>query len=194
MSPATRTLYTPRLALRPPREEDLPAIINIFSDPDVCRYLGDGSTRSPDQCERSLRNALNCWRDRGFGPFMIHAAERVIGDCLLVPIVRSGADPNEFDQRGPEIEIGYRLAREHWGKGYATEAARAVLTWALGADGAGPALERIIAVTYPQNAASRRVLEKLGMRCLGETDAYYNVTTVLYETVGQGADHGQEPG
>ena len=179
--PHAHTIHTARLALRPPRESDLPAIIDIFSDPQVCRYLGDGSTRTPDQCERSLRNGIKCWRDRGYGPFMIHCGERVISDCLLVPIARSGTDLNDFDQRGPEIEIGYRLAREHWGKGYATEAARAVLNWALGAAG-GPALERVIAVTYPQNTASRGVLEKLGMRCLGASDAYYNVTTVLYES------------
>lgn len=180
--PQSPKLQTTRLTLRPPLRADLPALIEIFTDPEVCRYLGDGRPRTREQIEQGFGNGLKCWKDRGFGPFIVLESGRVIGDCLLVPIVRSGKDANDFDQRGPEIEIGYRLARDQWGRGYATEAAARVLEWSLDSAAAGPALQRVIAVTYPQNTASRRVLEKIGMRCLGETDDYYNVTTVLFES------------
>jgi RimJ/RimL family protein N-acetyltransferase len=180
--PQSPTLQTTRLTLRPPDRDDLPALIEIFTDPEVCRYLGDGRPRTREQIEQGFGNGLKCWNKRGFGPFIILESGRVIGDCLVIPIVRSGTDASDFDQRGPEIEIGYRLAHDQWGRGYATEAAARVLEWSLGPADAGPALRRIIAVTYPQNTASRRVLQKIGMRLIGETDDYYNVTTVLYES------------
>ena len=69
-----------------------------------------------------------------------------------------------------------------WGFGIATEAAKAVLDWALAPDGAS--LDEVLAVTYPENVASQRVLEKIGMRRTGETDRFYGATTVLYSSVG----------
>ena len=66
---------------------------------------------------------------------------------------------------GPEIEVGYRFLRRCWGYGYATEAAKASLAFGLGELG----LERIVAVTRPDNRASRRVLEKCGLRFVGTT-------------------------
>ena len=63
-------------------------------------------------------------------------------------------------EAGPDVELGYTLARAAWGRGYATEAARAVLRWAF----AGLRLPRVVAVADPANTASLRVLEKLGMR------------------------------
>ena len=113
-------------------------------------------------------------------PFAIERADRFLGVCLLVPIACSGMDPSDFDARGPEIEIGYWIAREAWGQGYAPEAARAVLRWAMSDSGA--ALERVIAVTHPAHERSQRVLERIGMRRVGETDAYYDTTTSLYTT------------
>ena len=98
-----------------------------------------------------------------------------------------GIDTTDLDARGPEIEIGYWLARDAWGRGYATEASRAVLAWAMSAE--GPALERVVGVTLPENNASKRVLEKIGMRLVGDTDAYYDSVTTLFET-GPAADAG----
>jgi RimJ/RimL family protein N-acetyltransferase len=69
---------------------------------------------------------------------------------------------------GPEIEVGYRFLREHWGKGYATEAARASIQFGLGE----LRLERIVAVTLPTNRASRHVMEKCGMTFVGVMNVY----------------------
>ncbi len=174
------TLYTDRLVLRKPVVDDLNPFTAMFSDPEVTRYIGDGSPRSPERIELGYRNGLLCWDRLGFGLFTILHNDLVIGDCMVYPIARSGTDPADFAARGPEIEIAYRLAREAWGQGFATEAARAVLDWAMSES--GPALSRLIAVTHPANTPSQRVLQKLGMRCLGETDDYYNTPTTLFET------------
>lgn len=174
-------LHTESLALRPLAASDVDALAVIMADPEVCRYLGDGRPRTRDRVERSVGFARRMWDERGFGPFAMELEGRLIGVCLLLPLPRTGTDPGDFDARGPEIEIGYWVAKEAWGNGYATEAARAVLGWVTGGD--GPGLGRVLAVTNPENAASRRVLEKIGMRSLGESGAYYGATTSLYEFV-----------
>ena len=69
---------------------------------------------------------------------------------------------------GEEIEVGYRFLHEHWGNGYATEAARASIAFGLGE----LRMERIVAVTLPTNRASRRVMEKCGMTFVGVMDVY----------------------
>ena len=68
----------------------------------------------------------------------------------------------------PEIEVGYRFLREHWGRGYATEAARAAIQFGLGE----LRLERIVAVTLPTNRPSRHVMEKCGMTFVGVMNVY----------------------
>jgi len=69
---------------------------------------------------------------------------------------------------GPDVEIGYTFARAAWGRGFATEAARAILRWAF----AVLRLERVVAVADPANAASLHVLDKLGLRRLGMRHCY----------------------
>ena len=69
---------------------------------------------------------------------------------------------------GPEIEVGYRFLREHWGKGFATEAAQASIEFGLGE----LRLERIVAVTLPTNRPSQNVMEKCGMTFVGVMHVY----------------------
>jgi len=78
---------------------------------------------------------------------------------------------------GPEIEVGYRFLKAHWGQGYATESARASI--AYGFDEVG--LDRIVAVALAENTASRRVLEKCGLSEIGLVHAY-GLKHVKYET------------
>lgn len=91
----------------------------------------------------------------------------VIGQGGLVPI--------EFN--GPEIELGYRLGKPYWGRGYASEVARASAGYGFGVLGH----DRLVAVSYPENIGSRRVLEKTGFEERGLTDVYYGVSCVQYE-------------
>lgn len=172
-------LHTDRLLLRKPILDDLGAFAQQFANPQVTRFLGDGSPRTPERVERGLRNGLLCWDRLGFGPFTVLREGLVIGDCMLYPIARSGIDPTDFEARGPEIEIGYRLIPEVWGQGLATEAAAAVLRWAT-ADRSGPGLDHVVAVTHPDNIASQRVLEKIGLKSVGPTEVYYGTLTHAY--------------
>ena len=107
-------LHTPRLTLRPVVLADLDAIAALRADPEVCRYLGDGTPRTRDRTELTVRFAEWLWDARGYGPFVIERAadeseadeSRFVGVCLLIPIVRSGTDPADMKQRGPEQELG----------------------------------------------------------------------------------------
>jgi [ribosomal protein S5]-alanine N-acetyltransferase len=87
-----------------------------------------------------------------------------------------GAAGLQHLEGGPEIEVGYRLLKGHWGQGYATECARASI--ACGFDELG--LDRIVAVALPENTASRRVLEKCGLHEIGLVHAY-GLEHVKYE-------------
>jgi ribosomal-protein-alanine N-acetyltransferase len=75
---------------------------------------------------------------------------------------------------GPDIELGFHLARSHWGRGYATEAARACLAWAL-----AERTERVVAIAAPANRSSIRVLEKISMQPAG-TAQYFGRNWLLY--------------
>ena len=162
-------LRTPRLRLRPFTEADGSAHLALYQDPEVTRQLGGGpfagdqiATRSRRAVEKFVRH----WAEKGFGVFAVEdlATGRFLGQCGLSTI----------DELG-EIEVLYALERAAWGRGLATEAARRAL--AYGFDELR--LERIIAVTRPEHARSRRVLEKLGMRY--ERDVHvFGIHAVLY--------------
>ncbi len=148
-------LRTERLELRRFAGADLGPLLTAFGDPEVMRYVG--AERRPltgNAVQVLMRTADGHWADHGFGLLAIveRASGRVVGEAGL-----------QFLEAGPDVEIGYTLSHAAWGRGYATEAARAVLRWAF----AGLRLERVVAVADPANAASLHVLDKLGMRRLG---------------------------
>ncbi|MBI5105626.1 MAG: GNAT family N-acetyltransferase [Solirubrobacterales bacterium] len=120
----------------------------IYSDPDVMRHVGYGPVRGMAESAQMLRAYADHERRHGFSFWAVveRATGAVIGDAGLYT---SGAG---------EIELGYTLARDAWGKGYATEAARACLDVAFGSLGA----DEVIALADLPNAASHHVLEKLG--------------------------------
>lgn len=173
-------LHTERLLLRLATPGDLDAYAPIFADPEVMRFIGDGSLRSPERVARSIERSRELFAERGLGVLLAidRATGEILGDCFVVPVMRSGADAKDLRDRGPEIELGYRLKRSAWGKGYATEAARAVLEWALGPD--GPRLSEVIGITHPENLASQRVLLKVGFEREGPTEVFYDMRTELF--------------
>ena len=146
-------VQTERLLLRHFHILDLEPMFRIFGDPEVMRF-GDG-VQTKDWVEHWLMNCLNhYYRQWGFGPYAVieRSSREVIGYCGLFFF----ADINGQ----PEIEVGYRLARSKWGYGYATEAAQAVRDFAFQTLG----VKRLIAMIDPQNGASIRVAQKLGMQ------------------------------
>jgi RimJ/RimL family protein N-acetyltransferase len=142
-----------RVVLRCFHVADLDAMAGVFGDPEVMRF-GPGP-RSRDWVRGWLCGCLeDYYRKWGFGLWaVVHKPDRrVIGYCGLT----------RFDDIGgqSEIEIGYRLVREFWGRGLATEAARAVRDYAFGVLG----LQRLVSIIDPHNGASLRVAEKTGLR------------------------------
>lgn len=143
---------TPRLLLRPFTLDDELALVGLFADAQVMRF-GDGSQAS-EWTQAWLRRALANYEQHGYGPWAVveKGSGDLIGYCGLF-------DYPDINGR-PEVEIGYRLARAYWGRGYATEAVCAARDYAFGALG----LTRLIALIDPANVASIHVAEKADLR------------------------------
>ena len=150
MNAAGIILETPRLILREWLPDDWVRFKPIATNPQVIRYVGMGQPPSDEQIRAYIEAARKLYRDESFclWPLVYREAQELIGFC-------------GFDRLwgGEEIEIGYWLAPDYWGKGLATEAAQAVMRY--GREKLG--LRRVVAVAHPENKASIRVLEKLGM-------------------------------
>jgi len=144
-------LETERLILDTWQPSDWTVFRPIATDPEVMRYITGGAPWSDDQIRSFVERQVKLYAERGFcrWKLVVKEAGEMIGFCG-VGFWRNETDP----------EIGWWLARRHWGRGLATEAARAALRDALERAG----LERIISVAMPQNVASIRIMEKLGFR------------------------------
>jgi RimJ/RimL family protein N-acetyltransferase len=153
-------LDTERLCLRPFTAADHDAIHAVYADPEVMRWVGHGAHRTPAETARARRGYADALAARGYG--FVAVVERssgaVVGDAGLHPLAG----------RGPDVELGYTLARAAWGRGYGTEAAGALRDHAFAVLG----VPRVTAQVEPANLASRRVLEKVGMTVVGERVTY----------------------
>ena len=154
MAPMATRIHTPRLTLRPCAAEDVDALHRLWTEPSVRRYLWDDQVISRERAAEVVRDSVACFAHRGFGQWLVLAGEGepLIGFCGLRPF----GEP-------PQIEILYGLAPEHRGRGLATEAARAVLRYGF----EELDFERLFAGADPPNAASFRVMERLGMKPVG---------------------------
>lgn len=146
---------TERVILREFTLDDADDLFALDSDPRVMRYIGDGQTATRADVDTLLPKAIARYvRHPGMGSF--HATLRETGRFIGWCSVKHAGE-------SPDVEVGYRLCFDAWGKGLATEMARAML--ARGFDTIG--LERIIGVTHPDNLASQHVLRKCGLEDLG---------------------------
>lgn len=145
-------LETERMWLCPWEDADLELARPIFTDPEVMRYINGGHPLADDRIREAITRQQNHLRSRGFclWKLLLKPDRRFAGFCGLQPLELDGAS---------EVEIGWRLVKERWGRGLATEAARVALHHAV----EYARLERVIAIAMPQNRASRRIMEKLGM-------------------------------
>jgi RimJ/RimL family protein N-acetyltransferase len=168
------TLETERLTLRMLRESDLDAYAEMLADPEVMRYIGPGQTLSRPLAWRNLAMILGHWQLRGYGLWA--AEERASGEL----IGRVGCwQPEGW----PGFEVGWLLRRASWGKGYATEGARAALDFAFTRLGR----PEVISLIRPDNAPSIRVAERIGERLdgpvdlMGQTALVYRLTRARWE-------------
>jgi ribosomal-protein-alanine N-acetyltransferase len=144
-------LQTDRLILRRLTREDVEAIFAIVGDPVAMQYFPRkfGRDDAVEWIERNLRR----YEDDGFGimAVVLQSTGELIGDC---GIARQVVDESEM------LEVGYHFRRDSWGRGYATEAARACIDYAFRQLGA----EKVVALIRQENVPSRRVAERNGMR------------------------------
>ena len=166
------TLETPRLLLRPLAPGDLPDLIRLDSDPEVMRYVGSpAGVKSPEVTLERVRQRIATDHGRlGFWRIEARTGGAFYGLGALIPM-----------PTGADVELAYRLVRRAWGQGIATEAGTALVDYAFRALG----LPRVVAVTYPENGASQRVLTKLGFTAQGERE-YKGAQTVFYVLQGPG--------
>ncbi len=146
-------LRTSRLLLRPWRDADLPAYATMNADPEVRRWFPSTLTR--EQSDAQAARLQGHIAAHGFGFWAVEAPDIApfIGFVGLAHV--DFAAPFT-----PAVQAGWRLSREHWGRGYATEAARAALAY-----GFGPLqLPEIVAFTVPGNVASQEVMRRIGMQ------------------------------
>jgi RimJ/RimL family protein N-acetyltransferase len=148
----TNVIATTRLLLRPWRDEDLPAFAAINADPRVMEYLPKPLTRA--ESDGMARRINEHFARHGFGLWAVEVA----GGAGFVGFVGLSV-PTFHAHFTPCVEIGWRLAAEHWGRGYATEAAHATLGFAFETLGLG----EVVSFTVPANTRSRKVMERLGM-------------------------------
>ena len=179
-------LRTPRLLLRAWADADLAAYFDIYSRREVMRWLG-AHPRRPLTGLDDARDRLSRWQQRGatlgapyglwalvpdvpepYDPRRARQPAAPVGTILLLPL---------HDDAGPtdEVEVGWHLHPSHQGRGYATEAAAALLT-AAGQAG----LTRVLAVTDPGNLASQAVADRLGMTDEGLTRRWFGMTMRQY--------------
>lgn len=152
-------IETHRLRLRGFREEDLDAYAEMCGDSEVMRYIAEGKPLSRPESWRNMAMMLGHWQLRGYGMWAVE--ERSSGEMI-----------GRIGCWKPEgwigFEIGWTLRRTYWGRGFATEAARAAREYAFSK------LQRshVISLIRPQNYASKRVAEKLGEKQEGTTKMF----------------------
>ena len=147
-------IFTERLVLRPYEPGDLEQLHAVlYSDADAMRLLG--GPRDVAGTRFALERSMTQQEITGFSfwPVIERESGLLVGEAGLFPL----------SPEGPDVALGYAFGARWWGRGYATEAARAVIAEAFG----DLAMERLVAITREANAGSRHVLDKLGFRMEG---------------------------
>jgi ribosomal-protein-alanine N-acetyltransferase len=173
-------IETKRLLLRQFTPADLDEYTRIiFADPDVTRFLPKRDIPPRQRAERVLNNFGEHWLKHGYGDWAVtdRVHGQLIGHCGLNFIPEAG-----------EVEVEYSIAKPYWGQGIATEAARASVRFGFEA----LHLERIIALADPQNIASWRVMEKVGL--VYQKDVFFfGMQLVYYQIMRLGFQAGNLP-
>ncbi|HVV08579.1 GNAT family N-acetyltransferase [Amycolatopsis sp.] len=171
MTASDPALVTPRLILRGWRVEDAPAALAIYGHASVARWLSPAMDRVPDL--GAMRLLLQQWiaeTERMALPAGRWAIERrddghLIGGAILLPLPPGNED----------LEIGWQLAPDAWGHGYASETTSAVARWAFQHD-----VDEIFAVVRPGNTRAAATVRRNGMHWVGETGKYFGLTLQVF--------------
>jgi RimJ/RimL family protein N-acetyltransferase len=158
------SIVTERLHLRTFSAADVDELAALFADPDVMRYVGNGEPADRAEAEKALTSIIGHWIRHGFGRWAVE-------DKHTREFVGYGGLRSLFGTP----EVVYHLAKRHWGKGFATELARASLRYGFDVHN----FDRIVAIAKPGNTASIHVMEKIGMQFETRT-SYYDIEVVQY--------------
>lgn len=160
------TVATSRLILRAFTEEDFVPFHRVLSEKEILRYFPSSSPPSREQVEKMVAGQLKHWAEHGYGWWAVEprTGGKFIGWCGL-----------QYLPETKEVEVAFLLAQGYWGRGLATEGARASLRYGFEELG----LESIVGIVHPENEASRRVLEKLGMELVTEA-RYFGMDCYRY--------------
>lgn len=158
---------TGRLLIRPLSWDDVPELTEILSDPEVMKHSVRG-VYDEAATRRFVEWCLACYKSHRLGPLALveKGTSTLIGFC--------GVGPEQVGD-AEEMNLGYRLARRYWGRGLATESARAALTYAFGTQ----ACDSVVVIVEPEHIASLRVAEKAGFRSFQEV-VFHGKTVRLY--------------
>lgn len=150
--PEVPVRHTRRLVLRAFTDADREPFAALNADPEVVRHLQGPLSR--ERSEAFVDRIAACWRERGYGLWAVglRSSDQFLG--------YTGLWPADFLPSGPGVEVGWRLARTAWGRGYAPEAAREALRFGFEEVG----LPEIVSFTAAGNTASLRVMDKIGLR------------------------------
>lgn len=167
-----RQIETPRLRLRRFTMDDLDELYRIYSHPDLSKYIQNDKPLTWEQTKAAIKSMTENWEKYHFGVWAVIYKEhgKLIGHCGL-----------KFLENTLEVQIGYLLLKSYWGRGLGTEAASSVLKYGFEVAN----LPQIVAVAKPENFASRRVLEKVGLKY--EKDAYFYENNVVYYSISREA-------
>jgi RimJ/RimL family protein N-acetyltransferase len=160
-------LETKRLIIREHVLSDTPFFFTLNSNYNVVKYTGDSSFKTIEEAEKIVQYVINQYKENGYGRWLVTEKEtgNPIGWCGL-----------KFHTDTKETDIGYRLLESAWGKGYATESAKACIDYGFNYFN----LNRIIGDAIKENTASINVFKKLGMTYLKDS-LLDNIESVVYE-------------
>jgi ribosomal-protein-alanine N-acetyltransferase len=147
-------LETDRLELRSATPADAPLLHSLFSDPEVLRYLPPGPVMTLEQAAAAIQRRMTLEAELGYAPLIVETKDHqtFVGSAGLLP-----------GKGTMDAELAYHLRSSAWGHGYASEAARAVLEFAF----QKRKLDEVVGVAFPENQASWKVMEKIGMHFEG---------------------------
>jgi ribosomal-protein-alanine N-acetyltransferase len=165
-------IETNQLRLRHFRPNDADELYRIYSNPDLFKYMSNEKSIGWQETRAVINSLIENWQQYGFGVWAViyKRNQNLIGHCGL-----------KFLENTSEIQLGYLLLKSYWGRGLGTEAATAALKYGFEV----AKLERIVAIAKPENIASRRVMEKVGMKY--EKNAYYYDNDVVYYSISRKA-------
>ena len=151
-------LETERLYIRKIQAADEKGFFELDSDPEVHRYLGNKPVKTIEEARAAIRHIFQQYEDNGIGRWAV--IEKATGDFIGWTGLKFIT--TEINKQIHYYDLGYRLIRKYWGKGYATETAEATLIHGFETMN----LSEIYAMVDVQNKASKNVLEKAGLQCM----------------------------